>query len=104
LLAQLFLHARLHGDDEFVRQAVRFGDEFTAAMASLLALPRRDLPQPPSSSRIRTALVIAMIALRERVLYGRAETRTDALERTYATTVARMLWLELSTAVEEVRP
>ena len=103
--AQLFLHARLHGDDEFVRQAVRFGDEFTAAMASLLALPRRDSAAAPFFEPHPHGFVIAMIAPRSRVLYGRAETRTDVLrEDPMQTTVARMLWLELSTAVEEVRP
>ncbi len=104
LLARLFLHVRLHQDGEFVQHAVRFGDEYTAWMAKLLAVPRTDLPSPPSSSRIRTALVIGMIALRERVFYGRAETRTDALEKGYATTIARMIWLELRAPAEERNP
>jgi AcrR family transcriptional regulator len=102
LLAKLFLHARLHGDSEFVRHMVRFGDEATASMTTLLSAAHPDLQTPPSFPRVRTALVIAMIALRERILYGRQETRTDALEREYSATIARMLWLELSTPVEEV--
>lgn len=97
VLANLFLHLRSNGDERFVRHALAFGDELTANLIALLSEPRADLPAPPTETRLRMMIGIASAALRERILYGRSPSRTEATDRTYAETLGRMIWLELAT-------
>lgn len=97
LLANLFLHLRSHGDERFVRHALEFGDELTAGLIVLRSAPRSDLPAPPTETHLRLLIGIGSAALRERILYGRSPSRTEATDRDYAETTAQMIWLELGT-------
>lgn len=102
LLANLFNHLRLHGDERFVQHALAFGDELTVTLTSLLATPRADMPRSPGPGRVRLIIGISSAALRERILYGRARGRSHTTDLEYAETIARMAWLELTHGDSEI--